>query len=64
MNGFTSWLGRARAALAGRVERLGRRLEPMSLRLRGVLSRLAGRAVAGAVRDAVRDALGLPPGRR
>jgi hypothetical protein len=61
MNGFTSWLGRARAALAGRVERLGRRLEPMSLRLRGVLSRLAGRAVAGAVRDAVRDALGLPP---
>jgi hypothetical protein len=61
MNGLTSWLARARAALAGRAERLGRRLEQMSVRLRGVLSRLAGKAVAGAVRDAVRDALGLPP---
>jgi hypothetical protein len=61
MNGFTSWAARARAALAGRVERLGRRLEYMSRRLRAVLSRLAGKAVAGAVRDAVRDALGLPP---
>jgi hypothetical protein len=64
MNGFTSWAARARAALAGRAERLGRRLEQMSRRLRDVLSRLAGRAVAGAVRDAVRDALGLPPAPR
>ena len=64
MNGFTSWAARARAALAGRVERLGRRLEYMSRRLRAVLSRLAGKAVAGAVRDAVRDALGLPPAPR
>jgi hypothetical protein len=61
MNGLTSWAARARAALAGRAERLGRRLEQMSRRLRDVLSRLAGKAAAGAVRDAVRDALGLPP---
>jgi hypothetical protein len=64
MNGLTSWLARARAALAGRAERLGRRLEQMSRRLRDVLSQLAGKAVAGAVRDAVRDALGLPPAPR
>jgi hypothetical protein len=61
MNGLTSWAARARAALAGRAERLGRGLEFLSRRLRAVLSRIAGRAVAGAVRDAVRDALGLPP---
>ena len=64
MNGIASWAARARAALAGRVERLGRRLETLSLQLRDVLSRLAGRAVSGAVCDAVRDALGLPPAPR
>ena len=57
----SSWLAASRAALAGRVERLGGRPEGLSLRLRDALSRLAGKAAAGAVRDAVRDALGLPP---